>query len=228
MSDQFELVNRADHGGMAMRRDPGIDHPHFVAITVSEVPQAAAVCPVFLAKNPQTGGFYLAALFGFEPNSVLVEGSRSWDGAFVPLEMQRQGFFTAEESIALDPGHPRFGTGAEVRLFDADGAPSAALRKIQAVLGQLVAGMAATEAFIAALSGMHLIEPVSIDLAFDDGARIELDGLYTVSRDRLDELADAEVVGLFRSGYLQTALAIAGSLHQVNVLARRRNLGFAG
>lgn len=228
LSDQYELLNAVDHAALAMRAEPGIPHPHFVAITLAEVPMAAPVCPLFLAKSPVTGAFYLAAMFGFQPDALLVEGAADWTAAFTPLELQRQGFFTSGESIAIDPAHPRFAQGANIALFENDKTPSAALRKIQAVLGQLVAGMAATSTFLDRINGLNLVEPVNIDLAFDDGSRLTLDGLYTISLDRIDDLDDQEIVRLMRDGHLQPALAIAGSLQQINVLARRRNLGFAG
>ena len=70
---------------------------------------------------------------------------------------------------------------------------------------------------------VRLIEPIDISLAFDDGETLRLDGLYTVSLDALSELPDAAVMGLFRAGHLQPAFALAGSLHHVALMARRRN-----
>ncbi|MCX8476301.1 MAG: SapC family protein [Sphingomonas sp.] len=65
--------------------------------------------------------------------------------------------------------------------------------------------------------------PTATQLRFDDGRKLSLQGLYTVSRDRLDDLDDARIVSLFRKGYLQLALCVSFSLGQVAVLARRRN-----
>jgi len=99
----------------------------------------------------------------------------------------------------------------------------AALRAVQKAIGGLMAGAAATDAFIAAMLAHSLIEPIDISLAFDDGETLRLDGLYTVSLDALSELPDAAVMGLFRAGHLQPAFALAGSLHHVALMARRRN-----
>jgi hypothetical protein len=57
---------------------------------------------------------------------------------------------------------------------------------------------------------------------------LRLDGLYTVSRDGLNELDDAQLAALFRKGYLQAALCATFSLNQVGVLAHRRNQRLAG
>jgi hypothetical protein len=67
-----------------------------------------------------------------------------------------------------------------------------------------------------------------VSLSFDDGERLRLEGLYTVSRDALRELDDVHVLRLFRSGHLQLAYTIAGSINQLAVLAHLRNRKLAG
>jgi len=73
-----------------------------------------------------------------------------------------------------------------------------------------------------------LVEPVDVDLSFDDGRTLSLAGLYTVSLDALGDLDDAAVLGLFRRGYLQLIYAMNGSLRQVSRLAKLRNDKIAG
>lgn len=226
MTEQLEILNTEAHKSLRMHAFAG-DHPSFVTIVINEFPAAAAVCPVFLAKDPQTGAFFAGAVFGFKPGETLVEGAGDRDGLFRPLDLQRQGFLVAEENIAVDVAHPRFGDRAAIALFDDDGAPTDALRRVQWALGQLMAGLDATNDFISSLLKLKLIEPIDINLRFDDGEKLNLDGLYTVSRDRLGELEDADVVELFRRGYLQAAYSLIFSLNQVGVLARRRNARLA-
>jgi len=226
VAEALEILNNAVHRHLRLTAGPGIAHPHFVMVVLGEYPAAASSCPIFFAKDAGTGEFYTAALFGFEPGEILFENGQREDGGdaiFRPLELQRQGFFTSGENIAIDTGHPRFGPAATIALFDDDGLASEALRKIQTVLGQLHAGMDATRAFIAELLRLRLIEPIDISLRFDDGKQLRLDGLYTVSRDGLSDLPDEEVVRLFRKGYLQAAMCVTFSLNQIAVLAQRRN-----
>ncbi|MET0308192.1 MAG: SapC family protein [Sphingomonas sp.] len=223
MAEQVELLNAETHRHLRMQPGVADPHPHFVMIVLSEFPIAAASCPIFFAKDSETGEFYAAALFGFQPGELLVEATPQDGPAFRPLELQRQGFFAADENIAVDPDHPRFGSGATIALFDDDGTPSNALRKVQQTIGELMRGVEETRDFIQTLLGLRLIEPIDISLRFDNGEHLSLAGLYTVSRDNLGELADADVVRLFRSGFLQAALCASGSLSQIPVLARRRN-----
>jgi hypothetical protein len=108
-------------------------------------------------------------------------------------------------------------------LFERDGSLSQALRRIQHVLGQLSVGIPATDAFIQSLVALKLVEPIDVDLSFDDGRSLSLAGLYTVSLDALGALDDAVVLDLFRRGHLQLIYTMAGSLKQVSVLANLRN-----
>jgi len=223
LTEQLELLNSETHKNLRMRVGPTGPHPHFVPIILGEFHAAASSCPIFFAKDSATGEFYAAALFGFEPGELLVEFAAEGRASFQPLEVQRQGFFASEQNIAVDLGHPRFGAGATVALFDEDGTPSNALRKIQRIIGQLATGLEATGNFIRELLRLKLLEPIDISLKFDDGASISLDGLYTVSRDGLRDLDDSAILTLFRNGYLQAALCVTFSLNQVPILAQRRN-----
>ena len=222
MAEQFEVLNTEAHGSLRMHANTG-GYPHFVMIVINEFPAAAAVCPIFFAKDATTGEFYAAAMFGFRQGELLVEGADKGDAAFRPLDLQRQGFFISDEHIAIDPTHPRFGEGASIALFEQDGHPSEAMRQMQRTIGQLKAGADSTRDFIRELLRLKLIEPIDIGLRFDDGEKLQLDGLYTISRDALADLDDADVLALFRKGYLQAAYCVVLSLNQVGVLARRRN-----
>ena len=227
----MNLVPLNFHEHASVRLRPHVPEiPHFVEITGGEFPAAAAICPIFFAKNPETGAFYAGALFGFKPGEVLFGGPEGAPPPYVPLDRQRTGFYVAGDEIAIDLDNSRFArSGSEgEELFDEDGEPSPALRQIQRMLGQLVRGKQETDAFIARLLELRLIEPVDISLRFDDGDNLVLDGLYTISLDALRELDDDEVLKLFRSGHLQWIYLVAGSLTQVGRLAERRNRMLAG
>lgn len=219
---ELELLNARDHAGLRLGPPPG-GAAHFVQIVPAEFVTAAASCPIFLTKNAETGQFYAGAMFGFEPGENLLDPGP--DAAlFTPLDLERQGLYLAAGgAVAVDPGHRRFLAGAGPALFESDGQPSSALRRLQHVLGQMGAGVAETEAFVQALLALRLVEPIDIDLSFDDGRTLSLHGLYTVSLDRLAELDDAAVLDLFRRGFLALIYAMTGSLKQVSRLARLRN-----
>jgi hypothetical protein len=219
----LQLLNARDHDRLRVGRLPAVS-PHFVQIVPSEFVAAAAVCPIFLTKNADTGQFYAGAMFGFEPGENLLGPAELGQALFTPLDIERQGFFVTDGgAIAIDPRHPRFRADQGATLFDEQGQPSSATRRLQHVLAQMQAGVVESEHFIQVLLARKLVEPIDIDLSFDDGKSLSLNGLYTVSLDALGELDDAAVLELFRAGGLQLIYAMNGSLKQVSALAKLRN-----
>jgi hypothetical protein len=219
---QLEILNADRHRTVRMHEQPGLP-AHFTMITIDEFTAAAAACPIFFAKDSASGAFYAGAMFGFEPGEVLVELSPAVGPAFRPLDLLRRGFLIADDGVAIDPAHPRFAPDAPTALFDDAGEPSTALRQIQRILGRLNSGAELTRTFIAELLEVGAIEPIDIALSFDDGQNLRLDGLYSVARDALNDLDDAQVVRLFRSGFLQAALCVANSTAHIPIMAQRRN-----
>jgi hypothetical protein len=217
----IELLDPRTHHHLRLRA-AAAEPPHFVQIVAGEFAAAAAVCPILFTKEAATGAFYAGAMFGFKPGENLL-GSLEERGGFNPLMLQREGFFISEQNIAIDREHARFSDTEGEPLFDGAQQPGDGLRAIQRVLGSIHQGIEQTRAFIAALLELQLIESIDIALNFDGGERLTLQGLYTVSLDRLRDVDDAAALRLFRAGHLQLAYIMAGSLKQVPRLARLRN-----
>jgi hypothetical protein len=198
--------------------------PHFVQIVAAEFAAAAACCPILFTKEAATGNFFAGAMFGFKPGESFLQADAADGSAFIPLSLQRDGFFVAGEQIAIDRNNPRFSDTDGEPLFDATNEPGIALRRIQRTLGQLKSGIDMTDRFIRSLAELKLIEPIDITLNFDTGEeRLTLQGLYTVSVDNLRTLGDAAAIRLLRAGYLQLAYTMSASLEQLPVLARMRD-----
>lgn len=220
---RIEILNNRDHRALRLG-PPTIGNRHFVQIVAAEFAAAAAQCPVIFSKNPDDGRFYAGAMLGFKAGENLL-GDGAAAGGFCPLDTVREGFFIVNDDVAVDLDNPRFASGEP--MFEADGTPGERLRQVQRELGRFKQGLEETDAFIGALMTLKLIEPIDITLRFDDGERIDLAGVYTVSLDALHELDDADVLALFRKGWLQLAYAMAASLKQVGTLAARRNRALA-
>lgn len=215
---QLEPLNTERHRQLRVGA-PVPDGRNFVQIVTSEFPAAAATCPILFSKSPETGQFYAGAMFGFRPE----EPHLAVDDAFIPLDVQRQAFFVSGDEIAIDLKHPRIGSAGGHLVFDEDAQPSEALRRIQHALALLTVGVEPTQAFIRSLLDFKLIEPIDISLHFDDGETLRLQGVYTVARDSLQDLGDADVLRLFRAGHLQLAYLMLASLEHIALMAGRRN-----
>lgn len=219
--ENWETLNFEQHGALRISGAPDASR-HFTQIVADEFVAAAHEFPIFFTKHAGTGVFYAGAVLGLRPGENLSRVDGRVPG-YRPADLERQGFYLVENRIVIDRDHPAFAGSDGERLFDDNGEPSATLRRVQHALGRLHTGLPATDAAIKRLLGHKLLEPIDVDLRFDDGSHIQLDGLYTVSMDRLHALPDAAVLELFRQGDLQLAYAQASSISHVRRLARRYN-----
>jgi hypothetical protein len=197
------------------------DNQRFVPVIVGEFPHLAVHYPILLTKDQDTGAFFIGAMLGFDEGENLFLDARGME-SYRPLNLQRGPFFTAGNEIAIDLDSPRIDEAGKP-LFTESGEPTQYLQSIMALFRDLKPGLEVTRTFVQTLVSLKLIEPIDIDLAFDDGSRRNLTGLYTINQDALRALPDASVLDLFRRDYLQAIYLMIASLKQVPVLARRKN-----
>lgn len=217
----WELLDQSRHADLRVTRASDSTR-HFAQVVADEFLQAAPHYPILFTKHPETGAFYAGVVMGVEPgrNLLTIDG-RLPD--YRPADLERQGFFVGEEGIVVDREHPAFAQAAGQPLFESDGTPSVALKRVQHALHRLQVGIPATDAVIQRFLAHRLLEPIDVTLNFDDGKPLRLEGLYTVSLDALHALPDSSALELFRSGDLQLAYAQAGSVRHLRTLARIRN-----
>lgn len=217
----MEILNVHDHAALRAA-PPTAGRRHFVQIVTSEFESAAARFPILFSKNAETGEFYAGAMLGFKPGENIVLDTPDAGAANRLFEIAREGFYVQDDDVVIDRAHARFNTGATQQLF-VDGQSAAALRRAQHALSQLHAGVPRTGLFLERMLGLKLIEPIDLSFNFDDGERLALEGLYTISRDALADLDDATVLDLFRQGDLAHVHSVIGSLQHVARLAHLRN-----
>jgi len=218
----WEVLDSQNHATLRIEA-PQTRERLFVQIVAAEFEQTAARFPILFSKKADTGTFYAGAMLGLQPGKPLFADMREEEDAQRLFDVAREGFYVADESIVIDREHPRFGDTEGDSLFDAEGQPEDALRRVQRALAHLSTGLEPTDRFIQRCLALKLIEPIDLSFRFDDGERLTLDGLYIISRDGVSALDDATALDLFRQGYLQLAYTIIGSLQHVGRLARLHN-----
>jgi len=221
------ILNSNTHRTLRVMAAPSArygDNQRFVSLVPREFPNLAAHYPLFFAKDSENGQFYCGAVLGFDTgeNLFLNESGEGQD-SYRPLNLQRGPFFIARDELAIDLDNPRVGAADGQALFDGEGKPTPYLEAIRSVFRELKPGQEMTKIFIDTLLGLKLIEPININLAFDDGTKRDLQGLYTISQDTLRSLPDDAVLNLFRRGYLHLIYMMIASLQQVSVLAQKKN-----
>jgi SapC len=200
------------------------DNQRFVQVVVREFPLLAPHYPIFFSKDSDTGLFYCGAVLGFDDGeNLFLSSDAKGPDAYRPLNMQRMPFYASEAGLGIDLDSPRVGTEQGQSIFNDDGTPTAYTQSIVNALGELRGGYEMTKIFIDTLMSLKLIEPVDINVAFDDGSRRQINGLYTVNQEALRALPDDKVVELFRRGYLQLIYLMIASVKQVSVLVQKKN-----
>jgi hypothetical protein len=217
----WEMLNQEQHAALRVSRACDSQR-HFAQIVADEFLRAMPYYAILFTKHPETGAFYAGVVMGIEPgeNLLAVNGGLP---DYRPADLERQGFFVADGGIVIDRDHPAFEDPAGQPLFEADGAATPALKRVQQALHMLEAGIPATDAVIQRFLAHRLLEPIDVTMNFDDGKRVQLEGLYTISLDALHALPDAAVLEFFRQGDLQLAYAQAGSIRHLRTLGRIRN-----
>jgi SapC len=202
------------------------DNKRFVAVVVNEFRALAMHYPILFSKDSDTGQFFCGAMLGFDSGENLFLDEHRHLGLYRPLNLQRGPFLTSGSDLAIDLDHPRVASSGDQELFTDAGEPSSYLQSIMGLMRELRPGLDRTRVFIDTLLKLKLIEPMTISVRFDDGTDRKFTGLYTINRDRLNQLADAAVLDLFRSGHLQSIYLMLASLDHVSALAQRKNRSF--
>ena len=219
-------LNSQIHRSLRVRAEPAAklgDNQRFVQVVVNEFPLLVVHYPILLSKNADTGQFYCGAALGFDEGENLFLSEGQGHESYRPLNLQRMPFYAAGRDIAIDLEHPRVSADEGTALFTESGAPTAYLDSMLTLFRDLSAGLEMTKVFIETLLKQKLVEPIDMDVRFDDGARRNITGLYTVNQGALAKLPDSAILDLFRRGYLKPIYLMIASLKQLPLLAQRKN-----
>jgi len=228
-------LSRSEHGHLrilAERVEASAARHHLIPIVVSEFRKAATQYPIVFAKHPETGRFapYVLSGLGLEEN--LFWTGTELDVAYVPLNVRRQPFYVGTDAapdapaanvLCIDMDSPCLDSSGTRTLVNADGSDSAYLKEILAILGELVAGKAPTEQFIATALRLDLLAPIMLDIVLDDGTPLQVQGLYGLDEEKFKQLDAAEVARLWQGGVLDLLYAVTISSGQIFKLIRLKN-----
>ena len=195
-----------------------------VPLVASELRKAATTYPVVFAKHPDTGEFYPVALMGLEPHENLYWDGAELDAAYVPLNLLRQPFYVGGEEVrsgalCIDLDSPALDPQGDHRILEEDGSDSRYIANVHAMLSELVAQQSATHGFVDAAVERALVMPLKLEITFDDGSSIALEGLYGIDERRLGralrDINDADEAMMLA--------AMSLSLDHIAGLVRRKN-----
>lgn len=231
---QFEILDKDKHRQVRIKTGYGAalgDAVMYAMTYPMEFRDIQSCYPILFTKDPNTGGFFAAAIMGFEPDQNLFLHDGGWDAPYVPAMLQRQPFLIATGGdggnenpvVSLDLDHPRVSQDEGETLFDGQGAPSDFLNQKIALLDKLHRGLQHGNGFIDTLLQHELLEEITLDIAFNDGSKKSVQGFYCIAEERLYRLKGDALESLNKAGYLQPVFMAVASLSRMRDVIERRN-----
>lgn len=231
---QYEILDRAKHRQLRVKTGYSAalgDAVMYVMTYPLEFRDIQSCYPILFTKDPNTGGFFAAAVLGFEADENLFLQDDRWDASYIPALAQRQPFLIATGGkgdqaspvVSLDLDHPRVSKDDGEALFDSNGDSTEFLNRKIALLDKLHRGLQHGKGFVDALLKNDLLEQVTLDIAFNDGVKKSLQGFYTIAEEQLYGLKGDALESLNEAGYLQPIFMAVASLSRTRDLIERRN-----
>lgn len=228
---RYELLNNVAHSHLRVSARFSADYGDDVGMVEAfptEFAEMQREYPIFFRKGSD-GSFHAVALLGFGPNENLYLRDDEWQANYLPAVIARGPFLIGfqeqmvdgelrnEPVLHVDLDHPRVrdGQGNGHPVFAPQGGHSPYLEKVIRVLRGLHAGAGAARTMYAELERLELIQPVQLDVRFDDGSQINLEGLYGIDRERLAALDATQLHQLHSAGWLEGVYLLVASLHNM-------------
>ncbi len=191
--------------------------------------------PLFFVKNTEGGHFEPIALLGFSEAENLFLGDDGWDAGYVPLSIQRQplligfqerlddGVPTQVPVVHIDLDHPSVSETEGEPLFLAHGGESPWLERMSSILKAIHEGHELNQTLSQLLVGLELIESLVLEIAFKDGSKQTVKGLYTINEEKFAGLSANGLEVLHRGGHLRDIFLMQASLANLDRLIERKN-----
>ena len=231
---QYELLDNVKHKDLRvdLRFGAGLgDGSGLVPAWPTEFAELQREYPIFLREDGEGGGYQATALLGFDRDENLFVRDDRWSAGYLPGALARGPFLIGFQEqagaaglertpvIHVDMAHPRVARDGEgVAVFLPQGGQSPYLQHVTTVLTGINDGVEAGHAMYAALDALGLVQPVDIEIKFDEHHGAKLTGLHGIDRDRLAGLDAAQLHGLHRAGWLEGVYLMLSSLHNLRRL----------
>ncbi|AYM86188.1 SapC family protein [Pseudoalteromonas agarivorans] len=209
---------------------------NMIPVVMAELNQIAVQQPIVFAKNSETGEFTLNALLGFEQHENLFYQHSQWQGVYLPLQLQRQPFFVGD-THAKQTQYPVFinlNSPAVINnqaqsqndlepIYTPNAEESGYFKKIKQCLGHLLQGEIDNKKLIDTLLQHELLQPLSLEVTFQNSQKTKLNGLYTINQERLAQLDSDQITLLHQRALLPAIYTVITSLGQIYPLIERKN-----
>ena len=194
-----------------------------------EFPNAAAEYTIIFTGNQEDGAIMPAIILGMrnDENLYLTE-TGEWKAKYIPAFVRRYPFVFSSNNegatftLCIDEsfaGCNQEGRGE--RLFDSQGEPTQYLKNTLEFLKEYQAHFQLTQAFCKKLNDLELFEPMQANITLKTGEQMSLSGFLAISREKLKQLSDEQLINLARTDELELIYLHLHSMRNFSRMAER-------
>jgi hypothetical protein len=240
---KIEVLNNVAHEDLTVNSDFSAQLGDNIAGTLTYITEFADVqkeYPILCRKDPESGEYQATIFFGFEKdeNLFLVDQNQKksgWNADYIPAVMARgpfsigikreviNGVETHNPLVQVDVNHPKVVNGTGKKLFLENGGNTPYLNHISRMLEIINDGIPLTKLMFDFFIKYELLEPVALDIEFQNQDKLKISGYETINLKKLADLNGAALEDLNRNGFLQAAYFIAASLSNFRKLIDWKN-----
>jgi hypothetical protein len=188
---------------------------------------------IIFRKHPETGRFFPNALLGFRHDeNLFLDGEGHWRAVHIPLAIAKGPFIIGfqdvegkpQASASIDLADPRVRKDGEGEaLFQEDGSLTRYMNYVSQLLLLLHDSTRSLTRMVDLFVELDLIEPLRLDIQFINGEKLVFQGGYTLAEKKLAALDEEALKKLHKSGFLDAAYFISGSVENVQKLIDIKN-----
>ena len=222
------------HGGLRIQPLGTADHiarNHFAKIYTPEFSKAGTDYPIIFVKDPESGVFFAAGMWGLEPNENLFVEAGRWTGGYFPASVRCYPFAVQPDPQNKDRLFIGIYETAHVinkdegnLIFNADGTETDWMKEVKEFLVRVFQQEEMTKQFAKRLDELGLLMPQTLSIKRKDSDKnLDVSGFYIVDRKKLEELPDDKYLELRKNGGLEIIYHHLMSLDSLDKLLRKKN-----
>lgn len=208
---------------------------NIIPVTYSEIANVINQYPLVFIKSTITGQFNLFALCGFEAGENLYCQYNLWHENFCPHYLSSKPFYIgypSEQSnkrvLCVDINSPLIikkfkASTVGQAFFDDNKQESVCLIKAKDSLARLEQSAKSQAEFIDCVTQLNLIQPLTLDIVWDNGEKKSISGLYTIDPSYVDALTADKFEQLKAHNYLPVISDLNKSLNHIQQLVTLKN-----
>ncbi|MFT5320268.1 MAG: hypothetical protein ACI934_000401 [Pseudohongiellaceae bacterium] len=223
------------HKGVHIRDIGNTDHiapNHFAKIYTPEFVKAGTDYPIIFVKDPETGTFFAAVMWGLEPGENLFIEDGVWKGGYFPASVRCYPFAVQPDPETNDRLFIGIYENASVLnmeegnlIFNDDGTETAWMLEVKEFLVRVFQQEEMTKQFVNKLNELELLVPQSLSIKNSkDDSTHDVSGFYIVDREKLANLSDETFLELRKSGALEVIYNHIMSLESLDKLLRKKQI----